>query len=71
MQFQIECNTLKNNQMCLICNKPFETREARLIICSDQGDGFGDICPECIAKGASWIKSHLQQFSSYLSSQSS
>ncbi len=63
MQFQIECNTLKNNQMCLICNQLFQTREARLIVCSDQGDGFGDVCPECIARGAHWIKSQLQEFS--------
>lgn len=67
MKFQIECNSLKNNQMCLICNQLFQTSEARLIVCSDEGEGFGDICPECINMGAYWIKSQLQQFSSSLS----
>jgi hypothetical protein len=64
MQFQIECNTLKNNQMCLICNQLFQTREARVIVCSEEGDGYGDVCPECIGRGVHWIKSQLQEFSS-------
>jgi hypothetical protein len=63
MQFQIECNTLKNNQMCLTCNQLFQAREARLIVCSEKGDGYGDVCPECIGRGAHWIKSQLQEFS--------
>lgn len=61
MKFQIECNRLPNAQSCLICHQQFQMREARLIICNDQGDSYGDACPDCIARGATWIGSHLQQ----------
>ncbi|RAM51606.1 hypothetical protein BLD44_017525 [Mastigocladus laminosus UU774] len=63
MKFQIECNSLlTNNQMCLVCDRLFQTEAARLIVCSDKGDSYGDVCPECIARGATWIGSQLQQF---------
>lgn len=60
MQFQIECNTLKNNQICLICNTQFQMQAVRLIVCNDRGDGYGDICPQCIAMGADWIGNKLK-----------
>ncbi|MES1022541.1 hypothetical protein ABN584_06535 [Gloeocapsa sp. BRSZ] len=60
MQFQIECNTLTNYQACFICHKQFQLKEARLIICNDQGDGYGDICPQCMAMGAFWIGNQLK-----------
>ncbi len=61
MQFQIECNSFsKNDQACLICNEGFEMKEARVIVCNEQGDSYGDICPECIAMGINWIGSQLQ-----------
>ncbi|MBC1223022.1 hypothetical protein GNF10_12050 [Nostoc sp. UCD121] len=66
MKFQIECNTDKINKICLICQQNFQTHEARLIVCNDQGEGYGDICYECIANGGSWVQSQLQQFSHQL-----
>jgi hypothetical protein len=63
MQFQIECNSLKIKQKCLVCNQVFDMKEARVIVCSSQGDSYGDVCPGCLARGADWIKSQLQQFS--------
>jgi hypothetical protein len=66
MKFQIECNTSKSNksnQRCLICQQKFQTHKARLIICNDQGEGYGDICHQCISKGGNWIQFQLQEFS--------
>lgn len=60
MQFQIECNTLRHSQMCLLCIKEFQMQEARLIICNDQGDSYGEICPQCAAMGAYWIGTQLK-----------
>lgn len=67
MQFQIECNNLKSNQLCITCEQLFEMSDARLIVRSTQGDSYGDVCPECISKGAIWIKSQLQNFNHQLS----
>jgi predicted amidophosphoribosyltransferase len=68
MQFQIECNRLlKNYQTCLTCQEPFEMREARVIVCNEQGDSYGDICPHCIAMGFNWIGNQLQHLSHRLS----
>lgn len=61
MQFQIECNSfLKNSQTCLTCNELFEMREARVIVCNERGDRYGDICPQCIGMGFNWIETQLQ-----------
>ncbi|MEC4883909.1 MAG: hypothetical protein SAL70_21650 [Scytonema sp. PMC 1070.18] len=68
MQFQIECNNLTNNQLCLVCNQLFQMKDARLIVCSSQGDSYGDVCPDCVSRGANWIKSQLHQLSSNLAS---
>lgn len=62
MQFQIECNSFfKTHQTCLTCDEQFELKEARLIVCNEQGDSYGDICPQCIAMGSNWIGRQLQQ----------
>jgi uncharacterized protein CbrC (UPF0167 family) len=62
MQFQIECNSfLKSDQTCLTCNEQFEMTEARVIVCNEQGDSYGDICPYCIAMGCNWLERKLQQ----------
>lgn len=63
MKLQIECNRSKNNQICLICHKPFQMSEARLIVCNDRGDRYGDVCPECIAKGGNWVSIQLWELS--------
>ncbi|HAG84699.1 MAG TPA: hypothetical protein DCL61_26995 [Cyanobacteria bacterium UBA12227] len=68
MQFQIECNSLlKNYQTCLTCREPFEMREARVIVCNERGDSYGDICPQCIAMGFNWIGNQLQHLSQQVS----
>ncbi|MGJ5633688.1 hypothetical protein [Nostoc sp. CALU 1950] len=66
MKFQIECNTGDISKMCLICQENFQTDEARLIVCNDQGEGYGDICHQCIAKGGNWVQFQLQKFSQKL-----
>lgn len=66
MQFQIECSTEESNQVCLICKKTFQMHQARLIICNDQGNGYGDICPQCTAKGSNWVQVQLKEFSEQL-----
>jgi hypothetical protein len=66
MKFQIECNTGRSRQVCLICQQNLQINEARLVVCNDQGDGYGDICHQCIAKGGNWIQSQLQEFSKKL-----
>lgn len=67
MKFQIECNKFPNSQSCLTCRQQFQMKEARLIICNDQGEIYGDVCPECIARGATWIGNRLQQSNQKLS----
>ena len=61
MQFQIECNSfLKKSQTGLTCNERFEMKEARVIVCNQRGDSYGDICPQCITMGFGWIGKQLQ-----------
>lgn len=66
MKFQIECNPGKISKICLICQQNSQTDEARLIVCNDQGKGYGDICHQCIAKGGDWVQFQLQKFSHQL-----
>mgnify|MGYP003476655484 CR=1 len=61
IKLQIECNSLKNDQACLICSEHLQMNEARLLVCNDRGDSYGDICPNCIIKGKTWIDSQLYQ----------
>jgi predicted amidophosphoribosyltransferase len=66
MKFQIECSTSKSRQLCLICKQNFKINEARLIVCNDEGDRYGDVCHQCIAKGGNWVQFQLQEFSNKL-----
>jgi predicted amidophosphoribosyltransferase len=59
MQLQIECNSLKHIQTCLVCQNQFQMSEARLIVCNDRGEPYGDVCPHCITRGGQWIGSQL------------
>nr|OEJ77172.1 hypothetical protein BH720_00405 [Desertifilum tharense IPPAS B-1220] len=69
MKFQIECNRLlKMPKTCLTCQNLFEMGEARVIVCNDEGDSYGDICPHCIAMGSSWLGNKIQRFDRKLSS---
>ncbi|WP_256973114.1 hypothetical protein [Nostoc sp. T09] len=36
-------------------------RDARLIISSDRGDSYGDVCYNCIVRGSTWLNSQLQK----------
>ena len=64
MQLQVECNGLSpKQQLCWICNHSFEMSEARIIVCDDQGDSYGEVCPQCLSMGFNWIKNQFQQLS--------
>lgn len=36
-------------------------REARVIVCDERGDSYGDLCPKCVRKGFNWLGGQLQQ----------
>ena len=62
MQLQIECNNLlRSRELCCLCEQSFECKEARVIVCNDQGLGCGNACPECISQGFSWVKTQFEQ----------
>jgi hypothetical protein len=62
MQLQIECNNIPFQQKsCWICNQPFETREAKVVICNDQGNDYGEVCPECLEMGFYWLSNRFEQ----------
>jgi hypothetical protein len=64
MQLQIECNHLPSKQQsCCLCKRPFESREARVIICNEQGITYGDACPHCISQGFAWMKTQFELLS--------
>lgn len=63
MQFQIECGpVLAKSEPCLLCKNSLPSGEARLIVCGDRGNSYGDICPHCIKKGSNWIRTQVQNF---------
>lgn len=56
MQLQVECNrTPGKSEICLVCNTPFVIEEAQIILCSDQGRSWGDVCITCVNQGLNWI----------------
>lgn len=62
MKLQIECNGIPlQHQSCSICNQLFETVEAKIIVCSDQGNYYGEVCPECLKKGFYWLNDRFEQ----------
>jgi hypothetical protein len=64
MQLQVECSkTVGKQQICQICDRTFEMQAAQIMLCDDQGDIYGDVCPECISKGFSWLNHHFKQSS--------
>ena len=57
MQLQIECSNLAfKKRQCLICKQSFIVKEARVILCDEQGEGYGELCSLCISKGFGWIQ---------------
>lgn len=67
MQFQIECNGSLNQETCLLCQEQFQMRKARVIVCNDRGDSYGELCPKCVAKGYNLLGTKLQQLTHLLS----
>jgi len=65
MQLQIECrsSSLKGST-CYTCDQSFEVKEARVIVCDDQGVGCGEVCSECIRRGFGWINDRFSQLQS-------
>ncbi len=62
MQLQVECNSLcSKQQLCWICNQTFKMREARVIVCDDQENSYGEICPQCLSRGFNWLEKQFQQ----------
>lgn len=62
MQLQIECNPVPfQEQSCLICNQLFNTTEAKVIICNDQGKKHGEACPACLGRGFNWLNQRFEQ----------
>ena len=64
MQLQIEFNSLSlERQQCCICKQQFEMKEARVIVCSEKNEGYGEVCSHCIGKGFTWIENQFQNLS--------
>lgn len=61
VQLQIECTKASSPYLCCVCHQLFNMQDARVIACNSQGDRYGDICANCIAKGSSWLADRLQQ----------
>lgn len=57
MQLQIECNSSssKSQHSCVLCSQVFQSTEARVIVCNDRGNRYGDICADCLKRGSDWI----------------
>lgn len=62
MQLQIECNCIPfQQQSCWICHQSFQMTEAKVIICNDQGNGYGQVCPQCLKRGFHWLSNRFEQ----------
>jgi hypothetical protein len=62
MQLQIECNSIPFQQeFCFTCDQLFEITEAEIIVCNDQGEERGKVCPKCLKKGFLWLSDRFDQ----------
>jgi len=61
IHLQIECNQASGSNQCCTCSQSFQMKDASVIACNPQGDRYGEICTDCIAKGASWLTSRILQ----------
>lgn len=62
MQLQIECNPAPlQSQTCLICKRLFEMTEAKIIVCNDHGNNYGEVCPQCLQRGFDWLSDRFEQ----------
>jgi hypothetical protein len=69
IQLQIEYrNSSLNQGACCICEDSFEAKEAKVIVCDDQGDNCGEVCPTCISQGYGWIQDQFNHLNAPLQS---
>lgn len=62
MQLQIEHTcSLMTQQHCLTCQQAFIPSLARVIVCNESGDAYGDLCAACFTQGSSFIRSRIHQ----------
>jgi hypothetical protein len=62
MQLQVECQGSQGSwQTCWICNRAFKIREARVIVCSDEGINYGEVCPQCVHQGFDWLSERFER----------
>lgn len=61
MQLQVECGFSGLAQPCSLCEQSFERKEARVLLCNDQGDKFGEVCPQCIRQGTQWLNHQFER----------
>jgi hypothetical protein len=62
MQLQIErTSSLPTQQSCVLCDQFFKPNLARVIVCSRDGEAYGDLCTDCLAQGSGYIRTQLQQ----------
>lgn len=60
MQLQVECGFSGLAQSCLLCEQAIEPKEGRVLLCSDQGDKYGEVCPHCIRRGTHWLNHQFE-----------
>lgn len=63
MKVQLE-RTLANvpsNLTCSACASEFKTSRIRALLCHDDGQIHGDLCPSCVKAGATSIQRQLQK----------
>ncbi len=62
MQLQIEhTSSLPTQQTCVLCDQFFKPNLARVIVCSRDGEAYGDLCSDCLAQGSGFIRTQLQR----------
>ncbi|MEP0911262.1 hypothetical protein NDI45_10070 [Leptolyngbya sp. GB1-A1] len=61
MQLQVECGFPGLAQPCSLCEQSFEMKEGRVILCDDQGDRYGEVCPDCISQGIHWLNHEFER----------
>jgi hypothetical protein len=63
MQLQIEhTSSLPTQQSCVLCDQFFRPNLARVIVCGQDGEAYGDLCTDCLAQGSGFIRTQLQRF---------
>jgi hypothetical protein len=62
MQLQVECNDrVGKHQVCWTCDRIFKMQAAQVILCDEQGENCGNVCPTCISRGYGWLNSQFEQ----------